>query len=388
VPLINRLQTQHLHTLQAAQAVMRTGKVEQAYPIYEQALNKDLLGFYQHPQAEHLWHLGIDSMPSLDKVALSSIEYYVQNLDWLQWNPLCQVVLAHPHYPQLSLDTRTRLEVARTYSLLLHSVSLDAYIVHLESLLRSSDLDTVTVIMCHYVMARMYLLKRMEDKVRVHLQVAEDLCAAANETFYQSFVLEANGTVYYFLNQRRRAYYEKALELYQEAEVFVRSHNDGMDYIHSPYNLGWVYAEMGEFKAALAEFQRGFAEVQPLSYIGAQYQYGTGYVYLWTGHYAEALDCLTSAINFFWDRSYVNTAACLNLVAEIYRRQGNITAAIDRLENAAANLQRADHPVQLHHIYYQFSKIYFHEKNWWQALRYFIRTYRLRFKYGMPLLPY
>jgi tetratricopeptide (TPR) repeat protein len=367
---------------------MRTGKVEQSRPIYEQALNKDLLGFYQHSQAEHLWHLGTPDMPSLDSVALSIVEYYFQNLDWLQWNPLCRVVLDHPGYSQLSLNTRTRIEVVHTYSLLLHSLSLDSYIAYLQSLLPAPDLEPVTIIMCHYVLARLYLLRRNEDQVRYHLQQALQLCQAKQETFYQSFVLEANGTVYYLLNQQRRSYFEKALDLYREAEAFVRSHNEGMDYTHNPYNLGWVYAEMGNFEQALTEFQRGFAEVQPLSFIAAQYQYGIGNVYLSTGHFTEALDYLTRAIDFFWDRSYVYTGMCLNSVADMFRQQGNVAVALDRLENAAHNLQHADNPRQLHHVYRQFSKIYATEKNWSRAFLYFIRTYRLRFQYGMRLWPY
>jgi tetratricopeptide (TPR) repeat protein len=370
--------------------MMRTGQAEQARLDYYHALKKDLNGFYQHPNAPYTWYLGETVNPSVDKVALSIIEYYFQNLDWLEWNPLCQVVLSHPAYNTLSLDTRVRLEAVHAYSSLLHSTSLEKYTRQLESLLAAPNLKPVTVIICHYVLMRLYLLQRLEDKVHKHLQQALNLCQANNQTFFQSFILEAMGTVYYYLNQHRRNYYVKAIEKYHEAEVFVRAHNNGLDYTHNPYNSGWVYAELREYDRALSEFQRGFAELKnpDTLYIGAQYRYGIGYVYLSIEQYDEALDYLLKAINFFWDRSYVNTAACLNLVADIYRRNTNITKAIDYLESAASNLQRADHPVQLHHVYRQFSKIYFSQKNFLKAIQYFLRVYRLRFQYKMPLLPY
>ena len=388
--LLTRLQVQHLHTIQTAQAVIRTGKVQQARLDYQQALNKDLIGFYHHPNAPHQWYLGDEQNPSLDAVALGVIEYYFQNLNWLEWNPLCNAILAHPHCRQLPLDTQVRLEAVRAFSSLLHSISLEKYTKHLEGLLQANRLDIVTRIICHYVLTRLYNLQRIEPMALQHVQHALQLCQDSGQTYFQSFMMEAVGTVYYYLNQKRRSYYEKAIELYREAEAFTRAHNDGIDYAHNQYNLGWVYAELGEFDQSLQEFERGIAEIPnpDTAYIGAQYRYGMGYVFLSTQRYDEALDYLTQSINFFWDRSYVNTAACLNLVADIYRQQQDYSRAIDYLESAASNLKRADHPVQLHHVYRQFSAIYFSQKNFWQAFLYVMRVYRLRFRYRMPLYPY
>lgn len=379
----------HWEHLRHAHYDMRAGRVLVAMQSYERVL--------QHDMVHILYDYGCFRVcateePSLNWAGLYLIEYYIQRRAWEYWNALYRLILQDSDYASLPDFCKSRLISAHGWGQILHGKTgknLYEQINEQRTALNELEISDFNKALHHMVLGQIYRQLRDEDRAVKHLQNAIELITLDEEPFYALLAREFIGDLYYFLNQKGPMYFTKAMDIYRETESLARHYGYGIDFTAQAYNLGWVYAEMDNMEKALFEFDRGYAEAKTAltEYEQAQYQYGLGYVYLMMGDRLRAIYNLENSLKFFVGESHIMSAACISLLVVIYERDGDTEMALDRIEDALANLTKADNPIQLHHALRRSALLNFRYGSKLRSTYHFIKMLRLRRSLGLKLWP-
>lgn len=387
---LEMLRTKTYQQVFFANNLIRQAKVYRAELIMQSVLRKNLLALFADPSDSHGWPIGDCTIPTIDCLLLNLIEYHYQSDSWKQWQQYFLVINHHSYYDRLPIINRIFLEAAYDYSQLKHNVSLSQVIQRQLKYSEVQKLPPHIRTFLHLVVG--YAAMELRDEVFALSQITQgkQISTYVNEPFYAILLDDLEASIYYMLNQHRMEHYHRAIKLFNELELNIREINEGYDFLHVAYTLGWIYAELGKYDEAFFHLQRGRLEAINTNKVFrlAQYNYGLGFVYYSVADYGMALSSLYAALEHFVDKSYVLSAACLNLIASVFIKLGNNDKALERLHYAQINLQKGDNPIQLHHVYRQFTNLYARTGDWLKAAEYFAKLYWIRIKYNVPLLPY
>lgn len=389
--IVENLRESTIRQLQTANEALRLGNHLKASFIYKKVLKKDILALFHEPQHPYGWSISRDDSISFNHALVLLSDYFLQIQDATHWDRAKNTLIGHPDYNNLHINDRIHIDITSIQRIVSHNVlDLQNTLKRLFNYLTLDNIDDLLKGLIHFTISRLAVVIRDEELAFTHQNKATHFLSANEEPYFNLLMLEQLATIHYMLNNNRRSYYEKAIQIYHKAEHRARLLDNGHDFTYNGYNLGWVYAELELYEDAESHFQRAIVEAESTQNAPkvAQCEYGLGYVYSCLENYDKSTEYLTNALMYFCDKSYNYTAACLNLLASTLLSQGHIDRAIKRLDFAVANLAKIDRPVQLHHVYRQYSKAYYMNKNWIKALQYVFKTYELRLKYKMPLFPY
>lgn len=376
--------------LETANSELRLGHALKSNFIYKQVLKKDILALFHEPNHAYGWAIREDDHNSFNNALVLLSDYYIQSQDTSYWNRAKNPLLRHPDYSTLNINAHIRIDIVSILRDISHNIHVNNTLKRLYNYLTLDNLENFIKGLIHYTISRLAVVIRDEETALIHQNKAKDFLPASEEPYLNLLNFQHLGTIYYMLNNERRSYYEKSIQIYQETGHHARLLDNGHDFTYNGYNLGWIYAELGLYTDAENYFKQAMVEAESTQnmFKVAHCEYGLGYVYERLADYDKSIEYLTNALMYFCDKSYLLSAACLNLLASTLLALNHIDKAIERLDYAMTNLVKVDNPVQLHHVYRQYSKAFKLKKNWGQALHYVFKTYQMRIKYNMPLFPY
>lgn len=376
--------------LEIANAELRLGRSLKASHLYKQVLKKNVLKIFYDADDAYGWEIRPSSAVSFNRAVVLLSDYFSQSTPSGEWFRISSVLINHPAYQSLEINARIQIDLVTIEQNISRQINLTQTIDRISKYLEYPNITNVIEGFIHHVISRLAVLIRDEELAFVHQAQAEKLVSLEQESYYHLLVHQQLGTIYYMLNNDRQHYYEKAIQIYSETEEQARMLDMGHDFTYNGYNLGWIYAELEQFEEAIEQFTRTIMEAESThnEIMVAKCEYGLGHVYSCLEDYDKSIEYLEDALLYFFDESYLYTAACLNLFAGSLLAIGNIDQAIIRLNYASDNLAKADNPVQLHHVYRHYSIAYFMKRYFLRAFWYFIKTYCLRIRYKMSLLPY
>jgi tetratricopeptide (TPR) repeat protein len=379
-----------IQQLELAREEYRCGRTLQATERYNRVLKKDMLALFHEPSAAHGWHLCAEDRISLDHVVWLLSGYYFHTRKTSQWNRLLGVLRAIPDYELIPLSERVEMESIYTIRNLARSVRLPEIVSAYQRYLQAEKLSDLARGLAYHVLSQAALVIRDEDATLGHLASSESYIKPELHAVYYLENIIQRATIYYLNNRGRRAYFERAIVIYQEAETLARELDSGHDFTYSQYSLGWIYAELDQLELALETFSRGLQEAQSTdaAFKVAQYHYGLGYVHSQLGDHRQAIDALHEALYFFAGESYLYSATCLNLLATSLLAVGDIEGALERLTFAHSNLLKTENPIHLHHVYRQFALIYGRKRDLYHFLYYVFKTYQIKIRLRKPLFPF
>ncbi|GAB5492429.1 MAG: hypothetical protein Phog2KO_26440 [Phototrophicaceae bacterium] len=385
-----KLRQSTIKQLENANSALRAGHNLKATHLYEQVLKKDLLKLFYDSDKDYGWTIDLDSEVSFHHAVILLSDYFSQTKSPAHWFRISAILIRHPDYQSLNINDRIRIDLINIQRNMARNIKVNETLERLLNYLSFDTLEPLIEGLIHYTIAIIGVVIRDEKMAFLHQRKANKLISADEEPYYYLMNYEHHATIYYMLNNNRRLYYEKAIQIYTETEEQARLLDMGHDFTYNGYNLGWIYAELELFEEAIHHFRRTITEAESThnAIMVAKCEYGLGHVYSCLKDYDRSIEYLEDALFYFVDESYLYNAACLNLFAGSLLAMGNIEQAIIRLNYATDNLAKVDNPVQLHHVYRHYSIAYFMKKDFIKATKYFIKTYRLRLQYKMPLLPY
>lgn len=368
-----------------AQKFMRQCYIKQGMMLYERVIAVDLVSlFCEIDGDEYYWQLSsTPDQPCLNWICVFVGEYFIQRRNWYVWNHIADVIFQHSNWKDLSDECQSSMLCLRAWGQMLNSRqrrSLNELIAEQKSLLHWK-LPSLNYTLHHMIVGNCNKLLRNESEALLHLYKAEKSLDFSKEPFYYLLNQEFIGDTYYFLNKNNSSYYDKARNIYQETEQMTQKVGERIDFTSQAYNLGWIEAEVSNYDLALIEFKRGYFDAcnQLSPYEQAQYQYGLGYVYLMLNQDHLAKKLLEKALHHFYLESNVMATACLHLLASIEMKTDK-ARAIELAHFALSHLQRADHPVLLHHTVQILAQLY-KRKNIFISVKYFLWLKYIQFRY-------
>lgn len=388
--IVNNLRQLTIAQLETANKDLRLGRNLKSTYNYKQVLKKDILALFHDPKHDYGWSIVADNTISFNNALLLLSDYFSQTTESYYWNRAVNILVKHPEFSTLDINDRVHIDIISIHRNILHQINIEKTLKQLQDYLTLPKINKFTLGLIHHTISRLAVLIRNEELALVHCNAAKHLISFEDEPYYHLLNHEQLGTIYYMLNNDRQYYYEKGIQIYHETEHQARMLDNGHDFTYAGYNLGWAYVELDLYEEATYHFKRAMLEADSTqnAVMVAKCEYGLGYVYSCLKDYDKSIEYLTNALMYFCDKSYVYSAACLNLLASTLLSLGHIDNAIQRLDYAIDNLLKVDNPVQLHHVYRQYSKAYRMNSNWIRALQYVVKTYQIRIKYKMPLFPY
>lgn len=347
--------------------------------------------WWRYRQSDGHWLLSADP----DGVGLNNVcvyfgAYAIQRRQWEVWQQLYTIVRAQTGWADFPADQRLHLHALNGWgSLSFRSTNtkLDEIIRNHLIALKTPGLSRLTTALHHMVLAQAYRQRRDLGGGLKHLDEADDLLSWEDEPFYALFNLEHRGDLHYFLHTIQPGFAERALTIYEEAEVKTRQYTGGVDFTAHAYNIGWVYAETQRYDLALSEFKRCMNEAKTMQdeHLFMQCMYGMGYVYCQRDEYDLAEEHLLRALGYFQTESSTYCTVILTLLVAIYQRTNPVLAA-ERLRDAYHHTRKISHPVYRHHILRLMT--YHYLRSW--DIRFIPQLFSmvaLRLRYNIPLWP-
>lgn len=384
-PAYEIVQKSHFNLLREAHLLARKGKYTQAMTRYRRALTRDITSVFCLPSQDPPWRLALDeAIPSINWICIYFGEYLMFHSDFMsEWLQLIEFTKSHPDFMQLPAHHVAQITQHHTPNI--PGIKNEQVVSILTESLNTEGLSAADKGIHHMFIGLAWMRIRNEGFAFEHIQRALDYLDLETEPFYAIIAQEQIGTISYFLNQGREDYHHKAIENDLYVEQLACEVNDGIDFTHQAYNLGWIYAELEEAETARYHFERGYQNALDTDDMMRQgkYAYGIGYTYFLQDKYYDAVDAFDYALSVLPGRSTIHTAATLNLMSSAYLHL-DLDLALQHNQTALANLRTIDSPVQMNHAYERFCQIYRKKKRPAETIYWWLHLLHHKWKHRLP----
>jgi tetratricopeptide (TPR) repeat protein len=316
--------------------------------------------FKQYFFEEPVWSESDDPESfSFSRACIYLFDHFWLSSQLSDWQTYLDAVLAHPEHRSIPVVERLRLNAYAVWVYANTAKRNDS----LHSLLKelvSLEGDSLTRYWHHFALGWLYHVDRSFDESLYHLHEAGKLVNIDHEPFYTIRILEFTGATY--LLQKNC---ERALQSFVEVDHIARAFGEEAESETQPYNLGWVYSDLGRHSEAIREFQRGQEKARRLGieYDYARNLYGESIALQRVNEAKLALEKAHEALRFFYGatggevnnfsaRSPNMTATCLLSIALAHEQLGEKNKARHYGERALQwhSLGGVENPTQKGHI--------------------------------------